>query len=294
MELFGKIFSLVVAGLVSGSLYALLALAIVLIYQSTSVVNFAQGEVALLCAFLIWKLSQIMPLWCAVPIVLVFSFVLGQIIEFVFLRRLESWQQLNAIVLTIGLAMVVNNLVIFWFGATPQSFPTLFPEGALDFHYVTISYQSLGILVVGAVLGLGLYIFLSQTRLGIALRATSQNWNAAKLMGVSIGSMFGIGWGLAGVLGTVTGIFVAPTYFLNPAMMQSVMVYGFVSATVGGLESPIGAVVGGLLVGVLESLAGGWEPIGSELKLVVTLFVLIIVLLVRPQGIWGVQRTRKV
>lgn len=286
--------SLIFSGIVSGSLYGLLGFGIVLIFRSTDVVNFSQGELGLLSTYFTWMLAKHLPIWTAIAVSSALAFFIGVLVELLLLRKLEVWQSLNAVVLTIGLSAVINSTVLWYFSAVPQTLPTVFGDGTFSNGALTISYQGLGTVCLAAALSILLFLFFRFTRIGLALRATAQNRTAAKLVGVNTGTMSRIAWGLSGVFGAVAGAFIAPTLFLTPAMMQSILAYAVIGVTIGGLESPLGALVGGIIVGVLEALAGQWAPIGSDLKLVAVLICMVLTLIIRPQGIFGQRKVRKV
>ncbi|MGH8869630.1 MAG: branched-chain amino acid ABC transporter permease [Actinomycetes bacterium] len=279
----------VVQGLGSGAIYASLALALVLIYRFTHIVNFAQGEMAMFSTYLVWQLvSWGVPFWGALPLTLAVSFVGGMLIERLVIRPVEGGSELSLVIVTVGLFILVNAAAGFVWTFTVKSFPDPFPTRSLDLGGVQLSLQTLGVLaVVAAVMGL-LYVLFTHTRLGLAMRAVADNPGSARLVGIRTGRVLMLGWGLAATVGAVSGILVAPLLFLEPNMMGGVLIYAFAAASLGGFDSPGGAIVGGLLVGVLETLAGAYvDVIGSDLKIAVPLVIIFGVLLVRPQGLFG-------
>ena len=286
----------VVSGVASGGIYASLALAIVLIYRSTRVVNFAQGEMATFTTFVAWTLTQEgLSKWLAFPLTLLIAFAGGVALERIVIRPVERAPVLTVVIVTIGLLILLNGLSGSIWGRDVKSFPSLFPTRALDVGGVRISIQDLGVIgVVLAAVAL-LTAFFRFTKLGLAMRAAATNPDTAPLVGIRVGWMLALGWGLAAALGALSGILVAPSLFLDPNMMLSVLLYAFAAAVLGGLESPVGAVVGGLLLGVIVNLAGTYVGfVGSELRLAVGLAVILVVLLVRPAGLFGRTVARKV
>ncbi|MEV0080370.1 branched-chain amino acid ABC transporter permease [Nocardia neocaledoniensis] len=277
-----------VEGLSAGAIYAGLALALVLIYRFTGIVNFAQGELAMFSAFLAWQLSQTMPFWVALPLTLALSFGAGMLIERVIIRPVEGAPEITLVIVTVGLFFTVNAVAGWIWSYQVKSFPNPFPEGAFRGAGVSVGYGSLGILaVVAVVMGL-LYLLFRYTGIGLAMRAVACNPASARLVGIRVGTVLALGWGLAALVGAVSGVLSAPLLFLEPNMMGGVLLYAFAAATLGGFDSPGGAVAGGLIVGVAETLTGAYvDAIGTELKIGVPLVIILGVLLVRPQGLFG-------
>jgi branched-chain amino acid transport system permease protein len=286
----------VVSGLASGGIYASLALAIVLIYRSTRVINFAQGEMATLSTFVAWSLmNQGLSKWVAFPLTLLIAFVGGVALQRTVMRPVQGAPVLTTVILTIGLFILLNGLTSWIWGGGTRSFPSLFSNRGIHVRGVVFSWQDLGVIAVtvGAVLVVGaLFRF---TKVGLAMRAAALNPETSPLVGIRVGWMLALGWGLAAALGALSGLLVAPTVFLDPNMMQAVLLYAFAAAVLGGLESPIGAVVGGLLLGVILNLSGTYiHFIGGELRLAVGLAVILAVLLVKPTGLFGRPVARRV
>jgi branched-chain amino acid transport system permease protein len=279
----------IVEGLGSGAIYASLALALVLIYQFTGIVNFAQGELAMFSTYIAWQfVDGGLPFWLALVLTLAVSFVGGMLIERVVIRPVEGAPELTVVIVTVGLFIFVNAAAGWIWSFLIKDFPNPFPRGALSAGGVSVGYSTLGILaVVGAVMGL-LYLLFRHTKIGLGMRAVATNPDSARLVGIRVGWMLALGWGLAATVGAVSGTMVAPLLFLEPNMMGGVLIYAFAAATLGGFDSPVGAVVGGLIVGVVETLAGAYVGfIGSDLKIGVPLVVILCVLLLRPQGLFG-------
>ncbi|MGH8709427.1 MAG: branched-chain amino acid ABC transporter permease [Burkholderiales bacterium] len=275
----------VLAGLATGGIYASLALALVMIYQATHLVNFAQGEMAMFATYFAWSLINAgMPYWPAFLLTVVFAFVLGVVIERVIIRPVENAPVLAVVVVFIALLVILNSVTGWIFSYTIKTFPSPFPAEPIFGKYLT-SHQGGAIGVTLVVLAL-LYAFFRFTPLGLALRAAAQNPDSARLVGIRVGWMLALGWGLAAAIGGVAGMMVAPIVFLDPNMMGGVLLYAFAAALVGGIDSPGGAVFGGFLVGVLENVLGAFV-IGNELKLAVALVLIIGVLVVKPSGFFG-------
>jgi branched-chain amino acid transport system permease protein len=280
----------VFAGLATGGIYASLALALVMIYQATHLVNFAQGEMAMFTTYIAWSLINAgVPYWPAFFLTVVFAFVLGVLIERVVIRPVENAPVLAVVVVFIALLVILNSVAGWIFTYTIKSFPSPFPA-ALGIRYM--SPHQVGALAVTLVVLALLYVFFRFTPLGLAMRAAAQNPLSSRLVGIRVAWMLALGWGLAAAVGAVAGMMVAPIVYLDPNMMSGILLYAFAAALLGGIDSPGGAVVGGLVVGVLENLLGAFV-IGNELKLVVALVLIVGVLLVRPSGFFGrVQVTR--
>jgi branched-chain amino acid transport system permease protein len=275
----------VLAGLATGGIYASLALALVMIYQATHLVNFAQGEMAMFATYFAWSLINAgVPYWPAFLLTVVFAFVLGVVIERVIIRPVENSPVLVIVVVFIALLVILNSVTGWIFSYTIKTFPSPFPAEPIFGQYIT-SHGGGAIGVTLVVLAL-LYAFFRFTPLGLALRAAAQNPESARLVGIRVGWMLALGWGLAAAIGGVAGMMVAPIVFLDPNMMGGVLLYAFAAALVGGIDSPGGAVFGGFLVGVLENVLGAFV-IGNELKLAVALVLIIGVLVVKPSGFFG-------
>ena len=288
--------SQVVTGLANGAVYASLALALVLIFRSTGVVNFAQGEMAMFSAYIMWQQLQWgVPLWGAFATTLVVSFLAGVAIQRLVIRRVEDAPELTVVIVTIGLFILINAGAGFIWSFFIKPFPSLFAGTGLGISALGISAQTVGtLLLVAAVMGV-FTLALQRTTFGLSLRAAAVHPSSARLVGINVGWMLALGWGLAAAVGAVSGLLVAPVAFLEPNMMAGVMVYAFASATLGGFDSFHGAVAGGLIVGVAENLAATYvDAIGSDLKITVPLMIIVGVLLVRPSGLFGTPQLERV
>ncbi len=282
----------VLAGLATGGIYASLALALVMIYQATHHVNFAQGEMAMFTTYIAWSLLQAgLPYWPTFLLTIAIAFALGVAIERLVIRPVEHAPVLAVVVVFIGLLVILNSVTGWIYTYTLKPFPSPFPKEPL-FGIRYMSSHEIGAIGITFVVLAALYLFFRFTPLGLAMRAAAQNPQSARLVGIRVGWMLALGWGLAAGIGAVAGMMVAPTVYLDPNMMGGVLLYAFAAALVGGIDNPWGAVLGGFLVGVLENLLGAFV-IGNELKLSVALIVIVGVLLVRPSGLFGsVQVTR--
>jgi branched-chain amino acid transport system permease protein len=276
----------VLAGLATGGIYASVALALVMIYQATHHINFAQGEMAMFSTYLAWAMIEAgFPYWVAFFLTVIFAFILGAAIERFIVRHVDSNSVLSVVVVFIGLLVIINSMAGWIFSHTIKSFPSPFPKEAL-FGNTWISSHDLGATFVTLIVLLILFVFFRFTSLGLAMRAAAQNPVSSRLVGIRVGWMLALGWGLAGAVGSIAGMMVAPIVFLDPNMMSGILLYAFAGALVGGIDNPLGAVIGGFIVGVLENVLGAFV-IGNELKLTVALVLIIGVLTVKPSGLMG-------
>lgn len=285
----GTFIQLVIDGLSTGSIYAALALAIVLVNQATGLINFAQGGMAVLSAYIAWQLTQWgIPLILAILISIAASFVIGAIIERFLIRKFEGGDPDTAVVVTIGLLTLITGVCAWIWTYNNRLFPSLFPLETITVAGAVISLRSLGtILVIVAIMGLLQLLFLG-TKLGLALRAVAINPQSAAFSGMPVGRLLMVGWGLAAALGAVAGALVAPQLTLTPGMMDGALVYALAAVIIGGLTSPIGVVIAAWLIGVLENLAAVYVPfIGHDLKIAVPFIMIFVVLILRPQGLFG-------
>ena len=296
-----------VIGLSSGAIYGLLALALVIIHRATGVVNFAQGELAMLTTFIAWQLVQEgVPYWVSFFATIAIAFVVGVALQRTVIRPLEGAPLLTIVIATLGLLLIFNGLANWLWSGEVRTFPPgrPFPRDTIDVGGVIVNVQDLGILAVTlALVGL-LAAFFRFTKLGLGLRAAALYPESSRLVGIRVGWMLAIGWGLAAALGAVSGLFTAAAFPpLEPTMMQPVLIYAFAAAVLGGIDSPVGAVVGGLSLGVFLNLVGTYSddlqdaglPIDlAGLRLPVAFVFILIVLLARPQGLFGRAAVREV
>jgi branched-chain amino acid transport system permease protein len=275
----------ILSGLATGGIYASVALALVMIYQATHLVNFAQGEMAMFATYLAWALIQAgVPYWGAFAITVVGAFVGGVVIERVLIRPVENAPILAVVIVFLALLVIFNSLAGWIFTYTIKPFPSPFPAQPL-FGNSYVSSHELGSMAITLIVLLLLFVFFRYTPLGLAMRAAAQNPDSSRLVGIRVSWMLALGWGLAAAIGAIAGMMVAPTVFLEPNMMGGILLYAFAGALLGGIDSPGGAVLGGFIVGVLENVVGAY--VGTELKLTVALVVIVGVLVVRPSGLFG-------
>jgi branched-chain amino acid transport system permease protein len=275
----------ILSGLATGGIYASVALALVMIYQATHLVNFAQGEMAMFTTYMAWALLQAgLPYWAAFAITVVGAFVLGVAIERIIVRPVENSPILAVVIVFIALLVIFNSIAGWIFTYTIKPFPSPFPAEPL-FGNPYLSSHELGSMAITLVVLLLLFVFFRFTPLGLAMRAAAQNPVSSRLVGIRVGWMLALGWGLAAAIGAIAGMMVAPTVFLEPNMMGGILLYAFAGALLGGIDSPGGAVLGGFIVGVLENVVGAY--VGTELKLTMALVVIVGVLVVRPSGLFG-------
>jgi branched-chain amino acid transport system permease protein len=286
----------VVSGLATGAIYGSLALALVLIYRSTDVVNFAQGEMAMFTTYIAWELMHKgLSYWPAFVLTLLIAFGGGVAIERILIRPVEQASPLAIVIVTIGLLIAINGLAGWIWTAEVKAFPSPFPNRAWDVGGVSLSIQDIGTFGVCVGTVILLWAFFNMTSLGLAMRAVAINPTASRLVGVRVGWMLALGWGLAAVLGAIAGMMAAPTVFLDPNMMLTILIYAFAAAVLGGIDSPVGAVIGGLTLGVLVNLLDTYvSAVSNELRLPTALLILLTVLMVRPAGLFGHVVVRRV
>ncbi len=274
------------SGLANGCIYGSVALALVMIYQATHHINFAQGEMATFSTFIAWALIQSgWSYWAAFLATVAISFTAGLVLQRVILRPVEKAPVLTNVIVFIGLLLIFNALSGWIFEHTLKSFPSPFPK---DSMFATKYFTAHDVGSVGVMLAvlLTLFAFFRFTPLGLAMRAAAQNPDSARLVGIRVSWMLALGWGLAAAIGAVAGMMVAPVVFLDPNMMSGILLYGFAAALLGGIDNPLGAVIGGFVVGVLENLLGAYV-IGTELKLTVALVLIVATLTLKPNGLFG-------
>jgi branched-chain amino acid transport system permease protein len=241
---------------------------------------------AMFATYLCWTMIQAgWPYWGAFAATVVLAFVLGAAIERIIIRPVERAPVLTAVVVFIGLLLILNSVAGWIFSYTIKSFPSPFPSKA-PFGLTIVSAHELGAICVTLVVLLLVYLFFRFTPLGLAMRAAAQNPDSSRLVGIRVGWMLALGWGLAAAIGATAGMMVAPIVFLDPNMMTGILLYAFAAALMGGIDSPGGAVLGGFIVGVLENIVGAYL-IGTELKLTVALVLIVGVLVVKPAGLFG-------
>ena len=293
-----QFFQQVVAGLADGAIYASLALALVLIYRATHVINFAQGEMGMFATYIAWSLitNHGFSYWAAFALTLVIAFFGGVLVQEAVIRPLHRGGELTVVMATVALLVILNGLASWIWGPEEKILPSPFPNGSWDVGGVQISEQNVG--VIGVVIGcvIVLWLFFRFTKLGLALRASAINPQASRLLGVRVPLMLSIGWGFAAVLSAIAGLMAAPALFVfTPNFMQVILIYAFAAAVLGGIESPVGAIVGGLALGVTINLLGTYvDFVTAEMQLPVALVILLAVLILRPGGLLGTVAVRRV
>ncbi len=289
-------------GLSQGSIYALIALGLVIIYRGSGHLNFAQGEMAMISAFMAWWYADLgLSPWLAVGVAAVTAFVVAMAIERFIIRPIGHKSQFAVVVAAIGLFLGLNALAPFvWKVTIPEAFAPLFPNEADDFVRIggaAWREQNIGVLLVLAVIVAVLYLVFQKTRFGLAMRAVASNPESSPLVGIRTGQVLAVSWGLAAAVGAIGGAMVASLRGnVDASMMFTIFFAATAAATLGGFDSLLGAVVGGIFLGVFENLVAGYQPdiIGQELKGVVSLVVILAVLLIKPSGLFGSERVERV
>jgi len=285
-------------GLAAGAVYAILALAIVVIFRASGLLNFAQGELAMFTTFIAWTLLDAgIPWWAATLLAMVIGFVIGAVLYRLLIVRLggPSGNPLAIVIVTIGLFLILNDGAGIIWGSNPAKVPRVFGDGRVEILGAGIAVQVIGLLGVLAVLVIGFGLLFQRTKLGLALRAVTANQESAALAGVKVMTTLMIGWGLAAGIGALAGTFTASQNLgVDANMMQVALIYAFAAATLGGFDSPLGAVVGGLIIGLVSELVVGYvDIIGPDLRLLPGFVLVLVVLLVRPQGLFGSARVAR-
>jgi branched-chain amino acid transport system permease protein len=282
----------IVSGLATGSIYALVALSLVIVYNATRTVNFAQGEMFMVSTFVAWSATRAgLPFGLALVVAVASAAVLAFVVERLVIRRAISATHWDVLIITLGLSLVLKATAGITWTHDEFPFPSYFGDRPFAFGAVRVAPVSLGIVGASLLLMAALYLLLQRTRLGRAMRAVAQNQTAASLMGISVPRIFSAAWMLAAVVGAVAGVLIAPVVFLS-TKMGLIVINAFIAAVLGGFGSMPGAILGGLLLGVIENLAPLYLPTGIRYS--VPFIVLIAILLVRPSGLVGRVERRKV
>jgi branched-chain amino acid transport system permease protein len=282
-------------GIGVGAIYGSVALALVLIYRSTGVVNFAQGEMAMFSTFFAWSLivDQKITFWLGFAIVLVLAAILGTVVQRVVIKPVENAPLLTVIIVTLGLLQIFNSSANFIWQSQPKAFPTPFGRGSFNIFGASVGKPTVGTIAVMLVVMALVFCFFNYTKVGLASRAAAQNPLASRLCGVPVSWMLTIGWALASVVGAAAGMLVANTLSLDPNMMIGVLLYAFAAAVLGGLDNPVGAVVGGFVVGIIQNVVVGADLL-KGIPDAVAFFVIVLVLVIRPTGLLGRRVVAKV
>jgi branched-chain amino acid transport system permease protein len=285
---------IVVSGLAQGSIYALAALGIIVIFNATQIVNFAQGAMGVAAAYVAWfaMTALHLPFFFALATAVAFAFALGVVVEALLLRRLQNASTMTQMVVTLGLFMAILGTVGVLCGYNPRAFPELWSQRSFELGAVIVRPQdTLNFALLGGLAG-ALALLFRRTKLGLAMRAITQDAFAARLMGVSLRRTLSLAWGIGVALAGVTAILAAPVTTLTPGMMDSILIYGFVAAIVGGFGTFSGAITGGLAVGVVDNVVKTF--LAPELSLTIVFGLLLLVLYVRPNGFFGRELAQKV
>ena len=286
------------SGVVFGMIYAAIALSLVLIWRGTRLLNFAQGGMAMLTTYVaIEVIYHTHSYWAGFVVALAAVLVLGAASELTVIRPTAGRPELNSVIVTIGLLILIEGLAGIFFGAQYRSFPAAFTVTGLKVGGTPLGVSRFDVFTAAAVLATTLILAATfrYTTAGLRMRAAAFNATIARLSGIRVARVLTVGWALAGLLGALAGVLVSPSTFLYPNSMDSIFVFGFTAAVIGGLDSPLGAVVGGLLLGVVLSYAGGYlGSQGSDLTALVALGILVVVLMFRPDGIFSGARARRV
>lgn len=288
-----------IGGLSNGAVYAALALALVVVFRACGHVNIAQGEMAMLSTMFTWFLAAApggptWPIWIAVFVSMSVSALIGGLIQTLIMSRVEGKPALAYLIVTIGLLVAFNSIGVLVFGNDPKRLRGLFPNEVLDVGGVRIPVEVLGVLGVLILMSGVLAFLMNKTRLGLALRAIATNPESSRLSGIPYQRMLIISWALAAALGALAGALITTQIYVQPSMMFGVLIYALAAVILGGLDSPLGAIVGGLAIGVVEAIASSYvDAIGSSLKIAVPFVLILAVLLVRPTGIFGSQKVAR-
>ncbi|MCB1255689.1 MAG: branched-chain amino acid ABC transporter permease [Microthrixaceae bacterium] len=284
-------------GIGDGAIYAMLGLGLVVIYRSTGVLNFAQGELAMFSTFLVWTIWDVgAPMWLAVLLGMVGGFIVGALVHEAFVRPVGDPHQkpLAVVIVTIGLFLGINGLAQVIWGATDKVLEPLFGSSQITIAGVAIQWQKIGAVASLAAVAFVFYILFQKTKLGLAMRAVASNSESAGLVGIPVLRLLMLGWGFAAAVGTLAGVLTAPSLGLSPRLMQLTLIFAFAAITLGGFDSLIGAIVGGLTVGILSSTLPRYVSAFEKMPLAPAFILILLVLLIRPQGLFGSKDVSRV
>jgi branched-chain amino acid transport system permease protein len=290
-----RFIDLTLNGIANGAIYAAVALSLVLIWRATRILNFAQAGMLMFTTFLAWTVVDSgASYWLGFVVALASGLVLGAVVERVIVRPVEGAPPLNAVIVTVGLLVALQAVAGMLWGGTPKSFPPAFSIKGYEIGGRAVLFSPFDLFTVLVVAGLMLVmvVLFTRTSLGLRMRASAFAPEVARLVGVRVGSMFTVGWALASMAGSLGGVLVAPSVFVSPNAFDAVLVFGFTAAVIGGLESPLGALVGGVVLGLALSYVSGYW--GAELVTLGALVILVAVLMVRPSGLFSHAQARRV
>ena len=288
---------ILLVGIGDGAVYAMLGLGLVVIYRSTGLLNFAQGEMAMFSTFIVWTMWSLgLPMWLAILGGMAGGFCVGALVHQIAVRPVGDPHEkpLAVVIVTIGLFLGVNGAAQLIWGTLDRSMPPLFGRGQVTVFGVAVAWQKIGAVIVLAVMVLLFYLLFQHTKLGLAMRAVASNSESASLVGIPVPRLLMLGWGLAAAVGTVAGVFIAPNLGLGTNLMQLTLIFGFAAITLGGFDSLVGAVVGGFVVGALSSVMPRYITIFEKMPLAPAFILILAVLLFRPEGLFGKKQVTRV
>jgi branched-chain amino acid transport system permease protein len=289
-----RFLSVTLGGLSGGFVYAAVALSLVLIWRATRVLNFAQGAMAMFTAYLGYKVIEHgASYWVALAVALVAGLVMGAVVERLLVRPVENGPPLNAVVVTLGVFIIVEGLAGMVFGGTPHRYPTQFSNVNYTFGDVSaLAPFDIWVIAAVAVVAVLLGALFRYTDVGLRMRAAAFEGEVARMLGVRVGRMLTLGWALAAVIGALAAVLVSPNVPLSPTSMDAVFVFGFTGAVIGGLDSPVGALIGGVGIGLLLNYVAAYA--GGDLQTLAALAVLVLVLMLKPNGLFSSTASRRV
>jgi branched-chain amino acid transport system permease protein len=290
-----RFIDLTLNGISTGAVYAAVALALVMIWRATRIVNFAQGAMLMITTSIALDvIDSSGSYWLGFAVALASGLVLGALVERVLIRRVEGGPPLNAVIVALGLLILLEAIAGMIWGNTPRSFPPAFSIVGYEVGGTRVLFSPNDTFTVLVVIGVALALaaLFRGTAIGLKMRASAFRPEVARMLGVRVGHMLTLGWALAAMVGSLAGVLVAPQVFVGPNQFDSILIFGFTAAVIGGLDSPVGAVVGGVLLGLALSYVSGYE--GSSLVTLAALVVLIAVLMIRPNGLFSSAQERRV
>jgi branched-chain amino acid transport system permease protein len=290
-----RFIDLTLNGISTGAVYAAVALALVMIWRATRIVNFAQGAMLMITTFIAsGVINSSGSYWLGFAVALISGLVLGAVVERVLIRRVEGGPPLNAVIVALGLLILLEALAGMIWGNTPRSFPPAFSIRGYDIGGTRVLFSPNDTFTVLVVIGVAVALaaLFRGTAIGLKMRAAAFRPEVARMLGVRVGRMLTLGWALAALVGSLAGVLVAPSVFVGPNQFDPILIFGFTAAVLGGLDSPVGAAIGGIVLGLVLSYVSGYE--GSSLVTLAALVVLIAVLMIRPQGLFSSTRERRV
>lgn len=292
-----EFFQILMVGIGDGAVYAMLGLGLVVIYRSTGLLNFAQGELSMFSTFIVWTLWDVgLPLWVAILGGMLGGLVTGAVLYQVAVRPFGDPHQkpLAIVIVTIGLFLGINGAAQLIWGTLDKRLDPLFGRGTVSIFGVPVAWQKIGAVVVLGVMALLFYLLFQRTKLGLAMRTVASNSESASLVGIAVPTLLMLGWGLASAVGTVAGVFTAPNLGLGTNLMQLTLIFGFAAIALGGFDSLVGAVVGGLIVGTLASVLPRYISFFEKMPLAPAFLLILVVLLFRPEGLFGSKQVTRV